>query len=156
VFARHACSALAPPDPSLSTLPGMGAGLYFMVTKDVNQGARMLRQGTSQFRSNVKTMKGWAEEQAERCVPARRHHGSLCCVLTHAGDAGQRTRPRRWRGTQRRRSRSSRTDREQPLSCLGGDHTSHAAVAYVFSGFRTELQTGVSGRGGPGGACARQ
>ena len=37
-----------------------------MVTKDVNQGARIARQGATQFRSNIKTMKGWMEEQAEK------------------------------------------------------------------------------------------
>lgn len=46
----------------------MGAGVFYMATRDVRQGSKLVQQGAQQFRANMKTMKGWAEEEAERCA----------------------------------------------------------------------------------------
>lgn len=49
----------------------MGAGVFYLATRDVRQGSRLAKDGAKQFRQNIKTLKEWAEEAADeyaRCV----------------------------------------------------------------------------------------
>lgn len=48
----------------------MGAGIFYLATRDVRQGAKLAKDGAAQFRKNVKTMQEWAEEAAAGCAPA--------------------------------------------------------------------------------------
>jgi hypothetical protein len=43
----------------------MGAGIFYLATRDVRQGAKLARDGAQQFRKNIKTLKGWMEDAAE-------------------------------------------------------------------------------------------
>lgn len=47
----------------------LGAGIFFLATRDVKQGAKMAQRSATQFRQNIKTMREWAEEGAEKCGP---------------------------------------------------------------------------------------
>jgi hypothetical protein len=49
----------------------IGAGMFYLATRDVRQGAKLAQQGAKQFRQNIKTMKEWAEEGTEKYVITR-------------------------------------------------------------------------------------
>lgn len=40
--------------------------MFYLATRDVRQGAKFAKQGATQFRKNIKTMREWAEEGAEK------------------------------------------------------------------------------------------
>lgn len=46
----------------------MGAGVFYLATKDVRSGAKIAKDGAQQFRKNIKTMREWAEEAADGCA----------------------------------------------------------------------------------------
>jgi hypothetical protein len=48
----------------------MGAGIFYLATRDVKQGARLARDGAQQFRKNIKTMKEWVDDAAEEYASA--------------------------------------------------------------------------------------
>jgi len=43
--------------------------MFYLATRDVRQGAKLAKQGATQFRKNIKTMREWAEDGAEKCDP---------------------------------------------------------------------------------------
>ena len=51
----------------------MGAGVFYLATKDVRSGAKLARDGAQQFRKNIKTMREWAEEAADGCACSCTH-----------------------------------------------------------------------------------
>jgi hypothetical protein len=48
----------------------MGAGIFYLATRDVRQGSKLAKDGAKQFRQNIKTMKQWAEDAADECAVA--------------------------------------------------------------------------------------
>lgn len=40
--------------------------MFYLATRDVRQGAKLAKEGATQFRKNIKTMREWAEEGAEK------------------------------------------------------------------------------------------
>jgi hypothetical protein len=77
------CVQGANPQPKRSRA-AMGAGIMFLASRDVRQGAKLAKDGAKNFRQNIKTMKEWAEEAGDEYGPD---------VLPPSHDCNQATIP---------------------------------------------------------------